>query len=451
MDVRRMALLVIFGAAAMVSAQLVAPYPTYPRLDVDPSVPVVGDTVRLHYVKGRLPAGCVPSYADRTVHIEMSPLAVYPPQYIVYLSYKESDIPRHCTGDSVEYGPSFELTDVPVGNYDVRDAMNFDSTVGSFRVSEPFAIRGVVTDDPGTCERMPKPLEGVLVQVATDHYPVVYAKSSAAIYPYYTHFYDSTRTAADGSYELTRVPRGRYRATFSKRGFVVQTAYLTLAADTVLDVKLLPEGALGTVAGTVQVVVPGPTPTSPVTFAPCARCTVSVFCHDIIVPLEEPVAYSAAKSAMCMAYQAVTDKDGRFEADSIRITRSGEPVTVAARRSGYTTATVDTAIHYMITTTVNLTLTPETSEAGAAPQMRSRPSVRFLHSSRAVRVTLDRRQMLHVSLHTLDGRLVRGMGMSRTFGVGTHAIRLADRLPPGVYLIRVRGTTVDATIRARVQ
>ncbi|MBD3242677.1 MAG: hypothetical protein GF331_18950 [Chitinivibrionales bacterium] len=462
MKTRYRSLLIVLAAVTAASAQLVIPYPYYPRVVTEPSRPMAGDDVLLRYVKGRTPSDCVPTYSDQSVRVETSALAVFPPHYIVYLSYAESAPHGNCPGDSgdygpgdfVEYGTEFDLNNVPIGTYDVRDAMNGDSLVGSFRVGEPYSIAGVVTDDPGTMRRMPQPLEDVLVQVVANQYPIMY--DAAALpeapypYPYPSYFFDTTRTVVDGTYELGRVPQGAYRVTFSKQGFITQTLSLYLSGDTVVNVQMLPVGALGTVNGTVHVVVPGPTPTSPVTFAPCMECTVSVYpaCNDIIVPLAKK---AEEMSLLCIAYQAITDAQGWFEVDSMYMSRSGEPVTVTARKSGYTPATVDTAMHYMIPTEVNLVLIPQTLDAGSPLSRAGRPGVTYLATRRAVRVRLDSRQTVTVSLHALDGRLVRGASNRSPLGPGTHTITLPGGVSPGVYLARVRGVTVDETLRVRMQ
>lgn len=440
-------LLAVLAAAVCLQAQIIIlPDTTYPNLQVSPAAPVAGDDVELWVIEGEHSNTCTPTYTDLSVRIEQSPLAIYPPQMTVYVSYTE--VPPSGTGGCgqafTEYGPRYTLSDVPVGSYTVIDE-KLDSVAGYFSVAQAWTVSGVVTDDACITDRVEMPLEGVRVTITTNS-PVWYLDASGPIMPPYFYYYDTTSTSADGRFTLPDVPEGFYRMTFSLDGFTTQTMDISVYQDCSLMIKMLPEDEMGVVQGSVHLVVPGPTPTSPVSIEPCVECTVTAVlsCDDlIVVPM-----YKEQAPIMCALTYAVTDRDGAFAFDSIALPRDGEPVTVTASHSGYTPATFDTVMHCMLPTNLTFVLMPTTLAVSDVSARATRPSVlSYQPASNALRLDMVSSSTATISVHSLDGRTVWETKAPVRLSSGHNYVSLPSHIPAGSFVAKVRGDNTNAALR----
>jgi hypothetical protein len=420
--------------AGLATAQVV-PFPisVYPRLDVSPPSPVVGDTVALWYVKDVRPNACVPSYSNESVIVEQSPLAIWPPIYTVRLFYREWPhiVDTLCAQVQTEYGPRFSLLNVPIGNYTVMDG---DSTVGSFSVTQGLGVSGMVTDDPGTTKRMTIPLRDVLVTIATP--PMWYLmKVAGPILPPYQYYSDSTRTAADGAFRFAAVPQDYYQLTFSKSGYATQTIPLNLAKDTAgMLIKMVPEGTTGSVRGTVTRVICPFVP--PCVAMPVPQCTVMVSFQDCSGGIV-PMAGSFQGIRFCVSYTAVTDNLGRYVVDSLPLSRSGERIYVSVNKAGYGAQSVDTAMYYMIPTVVDFSLTWSGLAAGngrASGQKAQAAVASYSSATNSITLRLPREQDVSLSF---ERRLPAG---SSTVGLGAGS-------SAGIRIVHIHGAGLNETLR----
>jgi hypothetical protein len=112
--------------------------PNYPYIIVTPSSPIANkDSVKLQIILGTASNSCMaPTFSNEKAVIQQSPLAVYPPQYIVTVSYKTIPVPpdKICPMiyAPINYGPVFDLGILSCGTYNIIDS---DKSVGSFNIS----------------------------------------------------------------------------------------------------------------------------------------------------------------------------------------------------------------------------------------------------------------------------------------------------------------------------
>lgn len=350
---------------SLVEAQeVIAPEPApprFPRIEVTPRNPGVGDSAVVWLVKGVHSNSCVPTY--RTSYtVTREPIEIYPPVYTVEVSYEESwpDPGSICGMVMTEYGPRFTLEELKLGTYRVVDG---GSIVGSFSVTESHSISGTVTDDPRPSRRMPKPLEKVKVYLMRmeQMYTVDDPEASTALYPVPYGTIDSAVTDAEGRYGFSGYGDGQYRLSFVAAGYRGRVVNLALSTDTTIDVQLVPEDAAGAVSGTVSTVK---CPSNPLMGMPCVLeplpgCTVTVYPADcgLIAPGPVPLAKGAADLVpLCPGYTAVTDEQGAYMIEDIALSYNEYPVTVTARKAGYVTATTSATLSNTMTTRVDFQL-----------------------------------------------------------------------------------------------
>jgi hypothetical protein len=416
-----------------------------PYVVVTPSPALAGDALALWYVKDTSHNSCTPNYSNETFSIEASDLAVWPPLYIVHLSYREwpHNVDTTCIAVRTEYGPRYSLPNVAIGNYTVMDG---DSVVGSFGVAQGSSVSGIVTDDPGTTRRMSIPLADVLVSISTPPMYIVYA--AIPIVPPYQYYYDTTRTAADGAFRFAAVPQDYYQLTFSKSGYATQSIPLSLARDTTgILVKMLPEGTVGSVSGTVTTVICPFVP--PCVDMPVPQCTVGVSfggCLGDIYPLQ-----SAPQGLLyCPSYRAVTDSLGRFVIDSLPLSRSGERIYVSVYKPGYAAQSVDTAVYYMVPTQVSFSLDwvgVATAPDRGAAQAQASPVASYSRATNSIVLQLPSAQRVSLTVLGLDGRRIAQVAPERMLSAGAHTFAVGEPSSAGVRLVHIHGTTYNQTLR----
>lgn len=135
---KAVAFLVAFSVVS-VYAQGIVPVTDYPYILMAPVTPVAGkDSVKLKLALGQAGNSCMaPTFTNSSFTIEQSPLAIYPPTFNVKLSYTQVPVPpgKMCPDIymPVDYGPSYALGKLALGNYNVTD-QNTSKQVGSFSV-----------------------------------------------------------------------------------------------------------------------------------------------------------------------------------------------------------------------------------------------------------------------------------------------------------------------------
>lgn len=105
--------------SAKAASPIIADTLKYPRAVVSPAAPVVGESIKLHYILGMYPDGCVPNYKT---DISKTVLESYPP--IIKFSLKYEEIPSDrkdmgCITVMTAYGPSFDLGRAETGTYEI--------------------------------------------------------------------------------------------------------------------------------------------------------------------------------------------------------------------------------------------------------------------------------------------------------------------------------------------
>ena len=126
-------------SCTQVFAQVIIPVDLYPSITVTPSSPVAGkDSVTLDLNLGSADNSCMaPTFTGVTFAIQQSPLAIYPPVFGVTLSYTTVPVPpgKMCPMifAPVDYGPSYKLGKLALGNYTVTDQVAAKQ-VGTFSV-----------------------------------------------------------------------------------------------------------------------------------------------------------------------------------------------------------------------------------------------------------------------------------------------------------------------------
>jgi hypothetical protein len=386
---------------------------TYPRLDVTPAVPVAGDSVFINLVLGMHSNSCTPAYRIDSVRIAVSPILIYPPRYDVYVAYQAFWPPQNgCLAVMAEYGPSFSLGELALGTYYVHDG---DSVVGSFAVSQPCTVSGTVVNDVGNTRMMAMPQDSVMVRILPDY--SIYLDALAPIPFPGSGYSDSMLTDGQGEFAFTSVPVGMYRVSFEKKGFITQMLTLSVTQDTALFVKLIPEGVLANIHGTVASACSNGPDTLCLQPAPMPGCTVwaMLACDSWIMP------YAMDAPILCERLLAVTDAQGHYEFDSLPITRSGEWANVSVYVQGFTGQSVDTSISYGFPTSVEFVMyradLPVVSDSRAGSR-----SDAVVAGAGSVTVRLSRAQTVRVELFGLDGRRVAGSVRELQLGAGSHTV-----------------------------
>jgi hypothetical protein len=421
----------VLGMLCAVQAQIIID-DTYPRLDVTPAAPVVGSDVSIRVVNGMHTDGCVPTYSDTSVRIEISPILIYPPRYNVTVSYTENwPGPGICLPVMTEYGPTFALGSLALGSYYVYDG---DSLVGTFEVAQPCTVGGTVVNDVGNTRMMVMPQDSVTVRIFPDY--SIYLDAQAPIPFPGSGYSDSMLTDMQGEFAFPRVPQGMYRVSFEKKGFITQVLSLSVTQDTALLVKLIPEGVLATIHGTVASACSNGPDTLCLRPAPMPGCTVwaMLACDNWFTP------YGMDAPILCERLLAVTDAQGSYSFDSLPITRSGEWANVSVYVQGFTGQSVDTSISYGFPTTVDFVMYRSDLPVVSGRGTGSRSDAVVAGAGR-VTVYLSRAQTVRVELFGLDGRRVAGSVRELQLGAGSHTVETgADGWGARVVRVTVEGT-----------
>jgi len=407
----------------------------YPRLDVTPAAPVVGDEVSIYLALGMHSNSCTPAYRVDSTRIDMSPILIYPPRYNVSVSYQAYWPVQDpvCLEVMTEHGPSFGLGALALGSYYVYDG---DSLVGAFSVAEACSVGGIVVNDVGASRMMAHPLDSVMVRIFSDY--SIYLDAQAPIPFPGVQYSDSFLTGVDGLFEFPRVPAGMYRVSFAKRGYIAQAIALTAPPDTVLDIRLIPDGGLAVIRGAVAASCNNGLDTLCLQPTPMPGCTVWVAlpCDYWILPMDmyAPI--------LCERLCAVTDSLGEYVLDSVPIMRSGERVSVSVYPQGYAGEYVDTLIRYGLPTTVNFELDranlpvmgaqPGTVTPVSAVQRGSGPGQLTVRAAES--------QVVRLAVYGMDGRRVSGGARDEWVRAGTQTLTVPSFGATGTHIVAV---TVD--------
>ncbi len=409
----------------------------YPRLDVSPATPVAGDEVSIQVVNGMHSNSCVPAYSDTAVRIEISPLAIYPPQYSVHVRYVESwPSQGDCMAVMTEYGPSFDLGVLALGSYYVYDG---DSLVGTFAVADPCSVGGTVYNDVGNSRMMAVPQDSVMVRIAPDY--SIYVLDASAPIPFPgSQYRDSALTDRNGTFMFPRVPPGLYRLSFAKKGFITQAFGLSVTEDTTFLIRLIPEGVRATIHGTVASACSNGPDTVCLQPSPMPGCTVwaMLSCDNVYVPMgvDAPI--------LCERWVAVSDSLGRYVFDSLPITRSGEWANVSISVQGFAVQSVDTVVAYGFPTTVDFVMyrseLPVTRRSGL--DTHGGAAVVRTAGAGLVVVRAGTAQRVRMEVFGLDGRREPGSVREEWVSAGTHTLSVVRSRASGMRLVRV---SVDGT------
>ncbi len=333
----------------------------YPRTNLSPTNPVVGDTVLFQYVLGKHPNSCVPTYETK-FEINKSPILIYPPEYVIQISFTEKWPPPSspCLQVITEYGPEYSFPDLRLGTYKV---VHDGETIETFSVTrKKYRIKGKVTDDPYPMKRASLPVKGAKIYATNapiyilrdTHDQNVFAPSAVI---------DSAITDENGIYSLS-VPPGYYRVSVSADGYDSKNRTLSVNSDTVVNFVLLPKGASTSFTGTISTVTcPGSSPASPCIVVPVPNCTVSVRKADCWSYYPKGIVVDTLNTNQivpfpCPEYTAVTDENGEYLIKGIPVGTNGEDVTVTASCEGYKTASKESELWNANTTTIDFQLIP---------------------------------------------------------------------------------------------
>ncbi|MCX7726340.1 MAG: hypothetical protein N2053_05780 [Chitinispirillaceae bacterium] len=322
----------------------------YPYLVVTPPKPIAGeDTVNIQVMLGEASNQCwAPTYTDLKHMIEMSPLTIYPPLYIVKIWYKEIPVPRdrNCITlyDPVDYGPTYTLGVLKFGNYNVVNGDDPQVVYGSFSVSEslstgPFTIKGTVYDDPYPAKRMSQPIPKAKIVITAKALPLsdesINVKSK-----------DSTYTNEKGEYLFTGLSKGIYEMVCSHPDYRSVSCRISLSSDTIKNFVLVSKDAYASLTGTVTIISSFKDELAPI---PVEGCTVVVSKND---------PNSSAFKSDTNILKTLTDKNGRYLFEKIPITANGEIWFVKAYIKNYS-GIAKVQLYNMRTDTVNFTFQEE--------------------------------------------------------------------------------------------
>lgn len=441
------AILALLCALFLADAAMAAPEPVgdYPRIELTPSQPVVGDTVTLQLVLGLASSSCdAPTYTGLSAVITL----VDTPSNSIDLHYTEVPPPpdRICPAvyDPTEYGPSYRLGALPAGLYSVHDG---DVTVGRFAVTvEPVAKRvtidGTVMEDTGPLDYM-KLLSGVKVYLREPMEFVLY-KSMAASDMIPTRLVDSAVTDQFGRFAFADIDTGSYMLSFAGSAHQGEWLWLNARRDTTVSVTLLPLGATAGITGTVTEACP------PNAFClhspPIEGCTVSVMIALVM--------YKSQAPAPSDSLTAITDSEGRYAISGIPLYSSGAAYMVTARKAGYHDTTANPSLQYGYTATVDLALMPDWLTAREPASTAAHGRIASLdRSGRYLVLDLPRAGLVHAEAFDTRGRRLGGVELSEDLAAGRHMIDLS-RLSgnaASMAVVRVRSAGFVETLRLAPQ
>ena len=216
-------------------------------------------------------------------------------------------------------------------------------------------VDGYAYTDPYPAKIASTPIAGVKVYLQ----PQVYTVQSASAPNIPIVLIDSTFTDAAGHFAFDTVSANSYSITFQHPGNASRTIAVYAAKDTTLRVSLLASGAHGVVKGKVLAACRQSVLAMPCALTPLPKCTLTVSLGASII--YQPTAMYVPVGAV---FTAVTDDSGNYSIDSIPLSSNNTGVSVTATKAGYVSQTIDTSLWNQMKTTVNFTLTPNSTLAG---------------------------------------------------------------------------------------
>lgn len=440
-----LAVLAVLLLAFQGSAQTVAEYP-YVR--TTPAHPTVEDQAAMQLVMGLAGSSCgLATYTDLSYSVTLVS-GGQSPVYQIEVLYTEVPPPPDLICpfiyDPTEYGPSYELGLLPKGLYIVRDG---NSVVDSFEVTlEPVVTRAVISgsvlEDAGARDVIIMVANAtVYLQVPEIFYPAPYEPQP--LQPLQQDEYMPVRTVDTavtdefGRFALDAVEAGDYQLTVISDGHQSRSVWLSLTADTMVTITLLPVGATGTLMGTVteacpdgQVCLWNP---------PVPACTVRV---SILIPMYEMVQKSAAGE-----FEVITDTDGAYRIEGIPIYSYPVYYSVQARKQGFEQAVKAGEPVYDQAVRLDFELTR--GVLAALPGTRTRVSTaeaRLSPDGRTLTLMLPSAQNVRVDAFDLQGKRLEAFSLNRRLPSGATSLA-CDLKARGVSVLQVNGEDFNQVIR----
>lgn len=217
-------------------------------------------------------------------------------------------------------------------------------------------IDGYVYTDPSPLKIASMPIAGVKVYLQ----PQIYTVQSASAASIPVSLLDSSTTDASGHFAFDPITAGGYTMSFQHAGNVTRTLDVYAAKDTTMRVSLLAAGAHGGIQGKALATCGQSVLTMPCVLTPLPKCTLTVTVGSPII-YQTTATYAPIGIAI---FTAVTDDSGNYSIDSIPISSNNTRAYVTASKTGFVSQTVDTGLWNMTKTTVNFTLSPNSTPAG---------------------------------------------------------------------------------------